>query len=466
MSGCDSCAPRPAPGGPVAVQLRSRPEPAATAAPPWYHVLRGDRDLVLLMQRSALFEVEAEFADRLARHDADAEAELAGVALAGGIGADPMTELGPLPALRSISLNVAQACNLTCSYCYADEGRFHGRARLMHRDVARRAVSDLIRAVASGERVTVGFIGGEPMLNRDVVHDTVRFASEQARTAGVRIAFSMTTNATLLEPADLDLFRAHPFTITASLDGDADTHDRHRAGRDGGGSWQRAVDRLAPLLADPGGCGVSARATVTRDRLNIAERVAALLAVGFREVGVSPARTGPDLALLLRDRDWPAYLAGLVEAADAEIERLRQHGGASFAFANLGNALHEIHRGTARPLPCGAGYGYASVDVDGTYSTCHRTVGDPRWALGPAGELSDGARMAFVQPRLVDRQEPCRSCWARYLCGGGCHAEVAQVGRDSCDMIRGWLEHCLLLYPGLLAEFPALFGSARVQTSR
>src|SRR2546430_8832907 len=29
---------------------------------------------------------------------------------------------------------------------------------------------------------------------------------------------------------------------------------------------------------------------------------------------------------------------------------------------------------------------------------------------------------------------------SRYLCGGGCHAEVLQAGRRGGDYIRGWLE--------------------------
>ena len=41
------------------------------------------------------------------------------------IGAEPMEP----PALRAISLNVAQTCNMGCGYCYADEGRFGGNAR-------------------------------------------------------------------------------------------------------------------------------------------------------------------------------------------------------------------------------------------------------------------------------------------------------------------------------------------------
>ena len=52
----------------------------------------------------------------------------------------------------------------------------------------------------------------------------------------------------------------------------------------------------------------------------------------------------------------------------------------------------------------------------------------------------------WLTERHVHRQEPCRGCWARYLCGGGCHHEVIHRGRPACDYIRGWLHYCLGAY--------------------
>jgi hypothetical protein len=75
--------------------------------------------------------------------------------------------------------------------------------------------------------------------------------------------------------------------------------------------------------------------------------------------------------------------------------------------------------------------------------------GTPQYTRSPAirhHQLDAGARgivVPMVTTRIVDRQEPCRACWARYLCGGGCHAEVAEVGRAGCDYIRGWLDYSL-----------------------
>src|SRR5260370_29373100 len=67
--------------------------------------------------------------------------------------------------------------------------------------------------------------------------------------------------------------------------------------------------------------------------------------------------------------------------------------------------------------------------------------------MGSIGGGIDRTRQAdWLAERRVHRQEPCRSCWARYLCGGGCHHEVIRRGRPACDYIRGWLHYCLGAY--------------------
>jgi uncharacterized protein len=61
---------------------------------------------------------------------------------------------------------------------------------------------------------------------------------------------------------------------------------------------------------------------------------------------------------------------------------------------------------------------------------------------------------------IVHRQEPCTQCWARYLCGGGCHHESIHRGRPSCDYIRGWLHYCLGAYLRLSRQLPDWFEPA------
>ena len=216
-----------------------------------------------------------------------------------------------------------------------------------------------------------------------------------------------------------------------------------------------AMRAITPLLRDPGRARVAARATITRQDLQVVERVDALLRAGFAEVGVSPLRTSPDAQLALRDQDWSLFLNEMVRAAEVEWQRVCD--GSQFRFSNLAVALRQLHAGYCKPLPCGSAASYVSVSARGEYFTCHRTIDDPRFALGnTATGLSQNRRENFLRSRHVDRQEPCRSCWARYLCGGGCHAEVLSAGRSGCDYIRGWLEYCLRFYDRTLRQFPAL----------
>ena len=432
---------------------RSHCEAQAESAPPWMHVVEGPRPLVLLVDDSQLFEIEPDLARDLRAEYPAAIAELRERRRSRP---QPLPDELP-PGPLSISLNVVQACNLSCHYCYADEGRFHGGAQRMQRWVAFAAIDRLI-AGAKGRRVTIGFIGGEPFLNRELVRESVAYARDRGGETGVQVAFSVTTNATLLRDDDVALLRDNTFAVSVSLDGDAAIHDRHRKQHDGHGSHSAALAAIAPLLADPGKARVSARATVTRDDLRVVERIAPLIHAGFLEVGVSPARTGPNTELLLRDEDWGAYLGEMIRAARLELEAYRRRRDGALRFSNLGIALKEIHRGAARSLPCGAAGAYVSVSAAGGYYTCHRTIGQNAFALGDVIDgPSDALRAAFVSQRRVDSQEPCNMCWARYLCGGGCHAEVAAAGRAGCDFIRGWLDFCLAAYNEARDEFPELF---------
>jgi uncharacterized protein len=421
------------------------------AAAPTHHVIAGNPHVLFLVEGSRLFSIDADLAEAINNGSSDALAE---IALLGGKIAVPDQSLPSEPL--AISLNIAQTCNLSCSYCYADEGRFGGSSRMMALETALRAIDRLLESPGA-ERVSVGFIGGEPLLNRRVLHASVAHAVNRAAGPGRTISFGITTNGTLVEADDIALFRAHPFAITVSLDGTRAINDALRPSKNLCSSFDAATARIRPLLQDPGHARIAARVTITRRNLNIAEHLDALADAGFSEIGVSPLRTSPDDALALTEDDWPAYLSAMKTAGEKEWQRVRR--GGDFLFSNLAIALKQLHRGAWRTLPCGAANNYVSVSATGDYFTCHRTIDDPRFFLGSSetGALYD-ARQAFVRSRSVDTQQPCRTCWARYLCGGGCHAEVIRSGRAGCDYIRGWLEYCISLYPQVLATRPDLVG--------
>lgn len=362
------------------------------------------------------------------------------------------------PPVRALSLAVAQKCNLGCTYCYAQGGSFGGPATSMELRTALASVDLLFGDVAPGERVNLSFLGGEPLMNRPVIHAATDRAGTIAAERGVDVTFSITTNGTQLTAEDGEFFEEHGFAVTVSLDGAGAVHDRLRPFRGGRGSFDRVIERVAPLLERQRRMQVSARVTVTPVNLELRETLDAFVALGFHSVGFSPLLRSPNGNHELGSTELAAMLDGMVSCG-AEFER-RVVAGERYPFANAVNAMREIHRGTHRPYPCGAGAGYLGVSASGELAACHRFVGDDDGALGDITDGVDRERQArWLRERHVHRQEPCRSCWARYMCGGGCHHEVIARGRPACDYIRGWLHWCLGAYARLTERRPDYFSA-------
>ena len=325
--------------------------------------------------------------------------------------------------------------------------------------VARDAVLRLLAAATPGDRVNLSFLGGEPLVNRALIQRATRFAAAEARARDIRIGFSITTNGTLVASEDCDFFEEHGFCVTVSLDGVGASHDRLRPFRGGGGSYQRVLARLMPLLECQQRMQVSARVTVTPLNLDLCETLDEFVRLGFHSIGFSPMLSSPTRRLELDQCDIATMLQQMILCGrkfEAETAAGRR-----YPFSNLVEALRQIHRGTHRPYPCGAGAGYFGVSAGGGLFACHRFVENDAGSLGDVAHgIDHDKRNVWLAQRHVHRQEPCNSCWARYLCGGGCHHEVIYRGRPACDFIRGWLHYCLEAYVNTMVSCPAFFAAS------
>ena len=362
------------------------------------------------------------------------------------------TPLSP-PPLSSISLIVAQACNMSCGYCYADTGKFGGASRMMELNIAQASVERLIAESAPDADLTLGYMGGEPLLNREVVHEITRYAAALAKKAGRNIQFSITTNATLLRREDIELFKEFPFTVSVSIDGTLKQHDTVRQMNDGSSSYAQIVSALN-IFNDYGRPRqLSARVTVTPKTGALLPVLDHLICMGFDEVGFAPVIVSPVPSLAFSSKEFEQFLEHMIVCGKKTLNEIIA--GRPFPFSNFHTALSQIHRGTHHPYPCGAGAAYLSVNAEGKFYACHRLIDDPKYAMGDIGLGSDITRRSVhLANNHVDTIEPCRNCWARYLCGGGCYHEVSRRGRVGCDYIRGWLDFCLQAYTELTLARP------------
>jgi uncharacterized protein len=412
----------------------------------------GSGAFVFVVDGSRLYSVDDETADWLKLSHSPQDLRVLGLE-----SHESITNEAPKEMLaRSLSLAIAQKCNLGCSYCYAQEGSFGLEPRNMEREVALNAVNLLFRNTLPGEKVNLTFLGGEPLLNRPLIRECTELGQKLSDETGIRISFSITTNGTLLTIEDGEFFERYGFAVTTSLDGVGEAHDGLRPFRGGQGSYAKIVANVRPLLEMQQRMQISARVTVTPKNLRLRETLDGLLGLGFHSVGFSPMLHAPSGREEMQGADLREMLRQMVECGE-EFER-RTTRGERYAFANVATAIQEIHKGTHRPYPCGAGGGYFGVSAEGGLYACHRFVEDDSALLGDVEHgIEPAAQARWLRDRHVHSQSPCSTCWARYLCGGGCHHEVIHRGRPACDYIRGWLDYSLKAYVRLRSVRPEYF---------
>jgi uncharacterized protein len=425
------------------------------------HILRSSSGAQLFVpEGSRLFDIDEALADSLTRAWRGKREEDGTIAILASLGLNRDVSLcSEKPSdvrTRALSLAVAQSCNLGCGYCYARGGSFGSPAKSMELETARAAIDLLLTETLPGERANLAYLGGEPLANREVIYASADYAAQKSAECGIKLGFSITTNGTLITERDIDLFDRLGFAVTISLDGVGGPHDRLRPFKNGHGSYERVLERIEPLLVRRNRCQVSARITVTPANMALEESLEAFIAMGFHTVGFSPMLSAPTSAHEMQEDDLGRLLKQMV-ACGRTFER-KTLAGERYPFANLLNALKEIHKGTHRPYPCGAGAGYLGVSADGELAACHRFVGDSWGALGTVADGVDRDRQSeWLSARHVHAQAGCPDCWARYLCAGGCHHETVHRGRPACDFIRGWLHYAITAYGRLSKAAPSLF---------
>lgn len=149
--------------------------------------------------------------------------------------------------LSSMTLQVTQNCNLKCRYCpYACEEtnlqRGHSPKRMSF-ELAKRSIDFLLERSVDSKSVNIGFYGGEPLLEFDLIRRCIEYAVEKA--TGKEVTFNITNNGTLMDNEKMEFLVKHNCRVLISLDGPRDVHDRNRRYiKDGSGSFDTIMNNI------------------------------------------------------------------------------------------------------------------------------------------------------------------------------------------------------------------------------
>ncbi len=350
------------------------------------------------------------------------------------------------PILKAMCLHMAHACNLECRYCFAKGGKFGGKWELMPLETATKAIEMLCRASGSRRNLEVDFFGGEPLLNFDVIKQTVTFARELEKKHNKNFRFTITTNGVLLDDEVINYINSEMDNIVISLDGRPDVNDFNRKKLSGEGCYDLVMPKFKKLVKKRGDKSYYIRGTFTIDNLDFEKDVFHLFNEGFKNISIEPVSgEGCDYSL------DESHLDEIAIAYQKIFDKLCNTD--ELVFFHLLTDLSGGPCAIKRIRGCGAGCEYLAVTPTGQLYPCHQFVGEDSYIMG---NLNQGITKQdiyddFFNTTLLSKVE-CSDCFAKYFCSGGCAAASYNAtgdikGQDImyCKLMRLRTEYAIAL---------------------
>ncbi|MEG1165723.1 MAG: thioether cross-link-forming SCIFF peptide maturase [Oscillospiraceae bacterium] len=354
-------------------------------------------------------------------------------------------------AVKALCLHVAHTCNLSCEYCFAAQGKYHGDRALMSFDVGKQALEFLIANSGEQKNLEVDFFGGEPLMNWDVCKQLVAYARSREEECGKRFRFTLTTNGLLVDDDVIEFSNREMNNVVMSLDGRPEVHDRLRKTVNGRGSYDLIVAKFQKFAKARGNREYYIRGTFTHNNTDFTNDIFHMADLGFTELSMEPVVCAPGDPYALTEEDLPILFEQYEILAKEMLKRESE--GRGFTFYHY---MIDLKGGPCiykRISGCGSGTEYMAVTPWGELFPCHQFVGDGQYSLGNVwdGVTNTELRDKFKSCNAYARAE-CKDCWAKLYCSGGCAAnayhacgDIAGVYKYGCELFKKRMECAIMI---------------------
>lgn len=314
--------------------------------------------------------------------------------------------------INTITLNVTQICNLHCTYCAAGgDGTYGGPMKRISVEKTLPQLQFLLAKLSPGETFQVTYLGGEPLLYPEGIRLLASFLDEEALRLQIKIKHRIVTNGTLLSAENVELLASLKAHVVVSIDGPPEVNDISRPMKGQQSSTALVIDglrRLQVIKHRLGSFRLSGVFGKTNLKLVEAYEFYRSFGADHYDFNFDHDETNPDLALGFA-REFEKVVARAFEVGgEKELRRIVT---IDRVFSNLDEQNRVLNY-------CGAGKNFVMIDSKNNVFPCVWSPNKASEALGSGTYISESKRAEFEKP-LMEKQG-CNTCWARFLCGGGC----------------------------------------------
>ncbi len=338
---------------------------------------------------------------------------------------DGVSDDTPSLMVKTITFQVTEQCSLACTYCYET----HKTNKRMDLETAKKFIDLLIEDsyredsfvyIGHTKALIIEFIGGEPLLEIDLIHEIMDYylykTTKEKHIWATNFMISMISNGiSYFDPRVQDLFFKYKnrLSFSISMDGCKELHDSCRVFPDGRGSYDIVEKACVHYLTnyDP---NMSTKMTIAPENIHYIEKAFLnLLRLNYKIILANP----------IYEADWTKeyatiYYEQLKKVADIMLEReLYNDVHISIFDESLFRAMDEIDNLNY----CGTTGCMLALDCEGDIYPCIRfmktSLGDKQKPI-KIGDINSGIGRKPEDRKLVNlldsitrKSQSTDECW-------------------------------------------------------
>lgn len=338
-----------------------------------------------------------------------------------------------------------RCCN-DCTYCQVTAEGDDAQGFDMSPEVARRVIDYIFKSPATA--IKIEFQGGEPTLNWETLKEAVLYAKEVNNKHNKHLDFVVCTNLVKVGEEHLRFFKDHGISISTSLDGPKDLHDKSRVLRSGDGTYDAVRENMYKAFDTLLRGNVNALMTTTVDNIDhLREVIDEYVKLGLNGVFIRSLNPYGLAVTNVEDLGYPVerFVENFEKALDYIIQ-LNLNGTRFVEFYTcilLTRILTPFSTGFVDlQSPSGAGISGAIYDHNGDVYPADEArmlarMGDRRFCLGNV--FADSYESIFggellreiVGKSCVEVMPYCGSCVYRSYCG----SDPVRNYRETSDLM-------------------------------
>lgn len=301
---------------------------------------------------------------------------------------------------------LTDSCNMRCKYCYQGKDK---SSNFMTIDKLRESL-DFIFKNNNEDKLSLSLFGGEPLLKKELLYETVRYVNE--KYGNTKVKYSTTTNCTLIDDEIINFFKENNFDVRVSIDGDKKTHELNRIGNGESCKYETILENIMKIKN--AGIKFSIRMTLTKNNFrNLVDNVKYFYNLGFREICL-----GMDYFNEFSDAEIEDFREKITELKEYYLELIDSGENLTIDIfdGKFLSALMDEQRGLAL---CAGGYENFKIATDGRLYPCSFVMNSDEFNVG---DVSTGANTKIttreINKSMKKNYTKCNECEISFFCHG------------------------------------------------